>query len=121
MAVKSNPNLAKGTDLLRKGAVLLSDSCSKCGGLQVKYNEQVLCLSCSSDQDISNIESYSFSDVMGSLKTLSIHKMFELQESLKNESDLNKQNDLVSLILKYAELLDCINNSDSAQKDDSKK
>ena len=121
MTVKSNPNLIKGTDLLKKGAILLPASCSKCGGLQVKYNEQTLCLSCSSEQDISNVESYSFSDVMSSLKTLSIHKMFELQESLKSELDLTKQNDLVSLLLKYAELLTCINNSDNSTNNESKK
>ena len=42
----SSSNIKSAADLLLKGGTLLSDSCAKCGGVQVRYKEETVCVSC---------------------------------------------------------------------------
>src|SRR5688500_12316161 len=42
----SSSNIKSAADLLLKGGTLLSDSCAKCGSVQVRYKEETLCVSC---------------------------------------------------------------------------
>jgi uncharacterized Zn finger protein (UPF0148 family) len=39
-------NIKSAADLLLKGGTLLSNSCAKCGGVQVRYKEEIVCVSC---------------------------------------------------------------------------
>jgi uncharacterized Zn finger protein (UPF0148 family) len=39
-------NIKSAADLLLKGGTLLSSSCAKCGGVQVRYREETVCVSC---------------------------------------------------------------------------
>ena len=39
-------NIKSAADLLLKGGTLLSSSCVKCGGVQVRYKEETVCVSC---------------------------------------------------------------------------
>jgi uncharacterized Zn finger protein (UPF0148 family) len=39
-------NLKHGVEFLLKGGTLLSESCEKCSGLQVKKNNQITCIIC---------------------------------------------------------------------------
>ncbi len=39
-------NIKSAADLLLKGGTLLSNSCAKCGGVQVRYKEAIVCVSC---------------------------------------------------------------------------
>ena len=39
-------NIKSAADLLLKGGTLLSSSCAKCGGVQVRYKEETVCVSC---------------------------------------------------------------------------
>ena len=41
-------NIKSAADLLLKGGTLLSDSCSKCKGVQVRYKDETICVSCGS-------------------------------------------------------------------------
>jgi uncharacterized Zn finger protein (UPF0148 family) len=43
---KSTSNIKSAADLLLKGGTLLSDSCAKCKGVQVRYKEETICVSC---------------------------------------------------------------------------
>jgi uncharacterized Zn finger protein (UPF0148 family) len=43
---KSTSNIKSAADLLLKGGTLLSDSCVKCKGVQVRYKEETICVSC---------------------------------------------------------------------------
>jgi len=45
---KSSSNIKSAADLLLKGGTLLSDSCSKCKGVQVRYKDETICVSCGS-------------------------------------------------------------------------
>jgi uncharacterized Zn finger protein (UPF0148 family) len=43
---KGTGNIKSAADLLLKGGTLLSDSCSKCKGVQVRYKDETICVSC---------------------------------------------------------------------------
>ena len=43
---KGSSNIKSAADLLLKGGTLLSDSCAKCRGVQVRYKEETVCVSC---------------------------------------------------------------------------
>ena len=43
---KSSTNIKSAADLLLKGGTLLSDSCAKCKGVQVRYKDETICVSC---------------------------------------------------------------------------
>jgi UPF0148 protein len=43
---KSTSNIKSAADLLIKGGTLLSDSCTKCKGVQVRYKDETICVSC---------------------------------------------------------------------------
>jgi uncharacterized Zn finger protein (UPF0148 family) len=43
---KSTSNIKSAADLLIKGGTLLSDSCTKCNGVQVRYKDETICVSC---------------------------------------------------------------------------
>jgi uncharacterized Zn finger protein (UPF0148 family) len=43
---KGTSNIKSAADLLLKGGTLLSDSCAKCKGVQVRYKDETICVSC---------------------------------------------------------------------------
>ena len=43
---KGSSNIKSAADLLLKGGTLLSESCAKCRGVQVRYKEETVCVSC---------------------------------------------------------------------------
>src|ERR671911_2164964 len=43
---KGTSNIKSAADLLLKGGTLLSDSCAKCKGVQVRYQDETICISC---------------------------------------------------------------------------
>ena len=43
---KGSNSIKSAADLLLKGGTLLSDSCAKCRGVQVRYKEETVCVSC---------------------------------------------------------------------------
>jgi uncharacterized Zn finger protein (UPF0148 family) len=42
----SSRNIKSAADLLLKGGTLLSNSCAKCNGVQVRYKDEITCVSC---------------------------------------------------------------------------
>ena len=42
----SSSNIKSAADLLLKGGTLLSNSCAKCNGVQVRYKDEITCVSC---------------------------------------------------------------------------
>ena len=43
---KGTSNIKSAADLLLKGGTLLSDSCAKCKGVQVRYKDETICVNC---------------------------------------------------------------------------
>ncbi len=91
--------------LVRKGAVMLSEPCSQCGGIQVRYRGKV---HCTNHEDLSSVvktEGVSFDNVVARTREVLLTKLNEAARLLEDEKDVARQDQLVSLMTKYYDLL----------------
>lgn len=129
----SSSNIKSAADLLLKGGTLLSNSCAKCNGVQVRYKDEIICVSCgrktkettNSDVTQQQQQTYSLQDSNLSKKNeFKVPTVFEsnitntmntkiikdkinfLITTLENENDIQIQNTKLDLISKYLEVLD---------------
>lgn len=42
--------IKKGAELVIKGGSIISEPCSKCGGVQVRFKDKIICVNCGSEQ-----------------------------------------------------------------------
>ena len=133
---KGRNNIKGAADLLLKGGTLLSTSCAKCGGVQVRYKEETVCVSCGrkikdanngtqqieveelqhpnqqsiQDSNLSNVSKIPTIDDFSISKTTNtkiiIEKINFLISTLVNENDILIQNTKLDLISKYLEVID---------------
>ena len=133
---KGRNNIKGAADLLLKGGTLLSTSCAKCGGVQVRYKEETVCVSCGrkikdgnngtqqieveelhhqnqhsiKDSNLSNVSKIPTvfdSSISKTTNTkIIIEKINFLISILENENDILIQNTKLDLILKYLEVID---------------
>ena len=133
---KGRNNIKGAADLLLKGGTLLSTSCAKCGGVQVRYKEETVCVSCGrkikdanngtqqieveelqhrnqhsiQDSNLSNVSKNPTvfdSSISKTTNTkIIIEKINFLISTLENENDLLIQNTKLDLISKYLEFID---------------
>ena len=127
-------NIKSAADLLLKGGTLLSSSCAKCGGVQVRYKEETVCVSCGRKiKEMSNEtqqieeeqqkQQHSIQDSNLSKESkvptifdahitnisctkIIIDKINFLISTLENENDILIQNTTLDLISKYLEIFD---------------
>ena len=129
-------NIKSAADLLLKGGTLLSSSCAKCGGVQVRYKEETVCVSCGRkikemSNDLQQMEEeqqqqqqqHSIPDSNLSkeskvptifdahITNISYSKIITdkinfLISTLENDNDILIQNTTLDLISKYLEVLD---------------
>ena len=86
-------NIKSAADLLLKGGTLLSNSCENCGGVQVSFKENIVCVSCGRK-----------------VKEISVTQMEEEQKK-KNSSNNNNSDSGLSKEMKVQSNSDA--NSDS--------
>ena len=133
---KGRNNIKGAADLLLKGGTLLSTSCAKCGGVQVRYKEETVCVSCGrkikdanngtqqieveelqhrnqhsiQDSNLSNVSKNPTvfdSSISKTTNTkIIIEKINFLISTLENENDFLIQNTKLDLISKYLEVID---------------
>lgn len=133
---KGRNNIKGAADLLLKGGTLLSTSCAKCGGVQVRYNDETVCVSCgrkikeanngtqqieeeqlqhqnqhsiknSNLSNVSNMPTVFDSSISKTTNTkIIIEKINSLISTLENENDILIQNTKLDLISKYLEVVD---------------
>lgn len=127
-------NIKSAADLLLKGGTLLSSSCAKCGGVQVRYKEETVCVSCGRKiKEMSNEtqqveeeqqqQQHSIQDSNLSKESkvptifdahitnisytkIITNKINFLITTLENENDILIQNTKLDLISKYLEVID---------------
>lgn len=104
MAAVSRKQLAAASEMLRKGATLLREPCPKCGGVQIKYRDEISCVVCGlmKDRGLSLSKSEGGSSP---IKEILEAKALEVAFMLKEERLVERQRDLLDLLSKYIELL----------------
>ena len=92
-------------DLVRKGATVLAEPCSQCGGIQVRYRGKVYC---TGHEDLSSVvksQGASFDDVVARIRETLLAKLNESAHLLEDEKDASKQDQLISFMTKCFDLL----------------
>jgi UPF0148 protein len=112
--------VATGAELLRRGATMLREPCPRCGGIQLKYGERVICLN---EDDVDSILSGRSPEksaerrttaAAGSKQPSSVSparkviedKLDSVTKQLVSSNDPNEQASLLDLISKYADTLE---------------
>jgi len=128
---KMNNDLIKqGAYYLLRGGTLLSEPCKKCGNLQIKYKEDVICMNCQhieqgrmepQETSVSNIETKkeipnvrSGEDDKGTLNTLDdIHEVLSQVEHkvLQSLAMLNVEQDLTASPKRFRKYLKIVQTS----------
>lgn len=104
MAAVSREQLAAASELLRKGATLLREPCPKCGGVQIKFRDEVICVVCGLAKDKVAIQPQPKAK-SPSLKEIIEAKALEVAFALRDEQSVERQKDLLDLLGKYIDLL----------------
>jgi uncharacterized Zn finger protein (UPF0148 family) len=86
---KSTSNIKSAADLLIKGGTLLSDSCTKCNGVQVRYKDETICVSCGR-----KIKDTTKSDVMQQQQQQQIENDQQEQQHSIPSTNLSKKKEL---------------------------
>lgn len=103
--------MGTAAELLRKGGTLVSESCSVCSGVQVKYSGKIICVSCGKEEAeraAEPIKQELKGDTITELKNVVLDKINELIPSLRSEKDPDKQAEIAKLIKSYLEVLEKI-------------
>src|ERR1017187_10129518 len=90
---------------MRRGAVMLTEPCPVCNGVQLRFRGKVYC---SNHDDLSvalQAKEMSFPDVAEDLRNLLLVKLRESMSLLESEKDSEKLDRLVSLMTRYVQLV----------------
>jgi UPF0148 protein len=92
-------------ELVRGGATMLAEPCQQCGGVQVRYRGKTRCTSHEDLSALLKMEPVSYDSVVAGVREQLLMKLNEATILLEKEKDVAKQDQLVSLMVKYFELL----------------
>lgn len=126
----NNDLIKQGAYYLLRGGTLLSEPCKKCGNLQIKYKEDVICMNCQNieqgrmeqqETSVNNIETKkeipnvrSGGDDKGTLNTFDdIHQVLSQVEHqvLQSLAKLNVEQDLTASPKRYKKYLKIVQTS----------
>lgn len=100
--------LSLAAEMLRKGGTLLSEPCEACNGVQVKFEDHIICVNCNrkikadvDKEQTEHIEERSMPD----LYSVITQKVNELIPILINEREITRQLDIAKLLNSYLEIL----------------
>lgn len=105
MSRAAKDKMKVSVELVRKGATMLAEPCPRCGGIQVRFHGKVYC---TNHEDLTSLlteERASYDSVVANMKELLTSKLNEANGLLEKERDVVKQEQLVSLMSKYYDLL----------------
>jgi uncharacterized Zn finger protein (UPF0148 family) len=105
MSKAEKDGLRQAAELLRKGATLMGAPCKQCGGIQVSYHGRVYC---TGHEDLSvaiTTERVSFDMVVAEMREVLLAKLSQASALLESEKGTVGQDQLVSLMSKYFDLL----------------
>ena len=105
MAGANRDRMKLAVQLVRKGGTMLREPCPQCGGVQVRYKGKVYC---TSHEDLSSAvvsEAPSFDTVVAGMREVLLARLDEASAALGAERDTAKQEQIVSLMARYFDLL----------------
>jgi len=101
--------MTAAAELLRKGGTLVTDACSTCGGVQVKYSGKIVCVNCGKEEEVKvETKPAAAIEIVNDLKNIVLAKINELLPALRSENDIDKQSELAKLLIRYLEVLEKI-------------
>lgn len=114
--------MAAAAEILRKGGVLVSEACSACKGVQVKYSGKIICVNCGREEaevaettkkvKIGTTEKVTSAAAPGGviteLRSTLTAKINELLPMLRQERDVGRQYELSKLLMSYLQALEKI-------------
>ncbi|MGA8913990.1 MAG: Sjogren's syndrome/scleroderma autoantigen 1 family protein [Nitrososphaeraceae archaeon] len=121
--VDKSADIKNAAALLLKGGSLISEPCSKCGGVQVKFKENISCVNCGKRQNIPKMnhhttasgEEYIPLDKDGTsqlhlepVEFIIREKILILSRDIKDEKDLVIQKQKADLIDVYVRIVERI-------------
>ncbi len=84
---------------------MLKDPCQVCNGVQVRYHGKIYCTNHDDLSGILSTTEVTYVDTSASLRELLVIKLRDVMSLLESEKEVESQDALVSLLLKYVELL----------------
>jgi UPF0148 protein len=120
--VDKSADIKNAAALLLKGGSLISEPCSKCGGVQVKFKENISCVNCGNRQNIPEMNHHTTSGEeyipLDKDGTSQLHlepvefiireKILILSREIKDEKDLVIQKQKADLIDVYVRIIERI-------------
>jgi uncharacterized Zn finger protein (UPF0148 family) len=120
--VDKSADIKNAAALLLKGGSLISEPCSKCGGVQVKFKENISCVNCGNRQNIPEMNHHTTSGEeyipLDKDGTSQLHlepvefiireKILILSREIKDEKDLTIQKQKADLIDVYVRIIERI-------------
>ena len=101
----------KAAEMLLKGATLLSEPCPYCKGVRVMKEGQALCISCGREPEKKEIPKIDEKETTKSQLEITLEKKIEsLSKDLENESDHEKQQEILKSINSVLETLEKVKN-----------
>ena len=83
----------------------MKEPCPVCGGVQIRYHGKVVCMNHDDLSGVLSTEDVTYEGVTSALRLLLLSKAREAAEQLEKEEDVLKEDQLVSLLSKYMDLL----------------
>ena len=102
---KSREKTLLTVELMRRGAVMLKEPCPIDNGVQLRYKGKTFCTTHDDLEAALSSKEVTYGDVASSLRDLVLVKLKENAASLETEKDINKQDEIISLISKCVDLL----------------
>ena len=92
-------------ELMRRGAVMLKEPCPVCNGVQIRFRGRIYCTNHDDVEAALSAKEITYGDVTSSLRDVLLGKLRDGTVALESEKDPQKQEQLVSLMIKYMDLL----------------
>jgi len=108
MECMSDDLTKKAADMLLQGATLLKEPCPYCSGVRVMKEGKALCVSCGREPEKRDIPQQNNKEQKTQLMEMLEKKLQTLSEELEQESDHQKQQNILKSINSLIEAIDKI-------------
>ena len=105
MSRTSKDKMKVSVELVRRGATMLAEPCQQCGGIQVRYRGKTYCTNHEDLTALLAAAPVSYESVVANMREQLLTKLSESIALLEKEKDPAKQDQIVSVMAKYFDLL----------------